>query len=85
MYIELPEGQLDLLPAHPAPFLDGWNFGYDGGGPFALVTAIELVDGVEAERLPSAWIGDQVNHADQGRLRIGVAELRRRIGTAGDW
>jgi hypothetical protein len=89
VYIELPDGRLDLLPAHPAPFLAGWNFGYEGGGPFALVIAIErtfeLVDGIEAEQLPRAWIRDQVNHADQGRLRIGVAELRRRMGTGEDW
>ena len=89
VYIELRDGRLDLLPAHPAPFLDGWNFGYDGGGPFSLVNAIErtfeLVDGVQAEQLPRAWIRDQVNHADQGRLRIGVAALRRRMRTGEDW
>jgi hypothetical protein len=45
----------------------------------------ELVDVLEPDRVPRAWIDDQVCQADKDRLRISVRALRRRVGDATSW
>jgi len=80
-YLELPNRTIDLLPRPPGS-LDQWNFGYSGGGPGALATAIcrtfELADCIDHDRLPIAWVEHQVSHCDRQLLRIPVTEIRSR-------
>jgi predicted DNA-binding transcriptional regulator AlpA len=83
VYIQLPDGKLDPLPRQPDPIANDWNFGYGGGGPGSLESAIlrtiHLADGVPIEDLPHAWVDDQVCHSDKAHLRISVRDLRRRV------
>lgn len=82
-YLAYPDGRVEPLPADPRDILTGWNFGYSGGGPGALETAITSAfaraDGLERDTMPRAWINDQVEYATNGdTLEIAVDELRRR-------
>jgi hypothetical protein len=85
VYLQTPEGPLNLLPRDPAHVHIGWNFGYGGGGPSALTNAIgryiSLVDNTIHERLPYAWIDDQVTNSRREHLQINLGDLRRRIPT----
>lgn len=83
-YIEYPDGSLGLLPRSAGSRFDGWNFGYGGGGPGALVDAI--VDAYAASRrvehsaVPWSWINDAVCHSSKASLKISVADISRRLG-----
>lgn len=82
-YLAYPGGRVEPLPAEPSNVLGGWNFGYSGGGPGALesaiISAFVRADGVERDAMPRAWINDQVEYATNGdTLKVAVDELRRR-------
>jgi hypothetical protein len=82
VYLVEPDGRISPLPGNPHAFSDQWNFGYSGGGPGALASAIERlfaeVDRIEPDQMPGRWIEDQVDHADRKELNIDVDQLRRR-------
>ena len=90
VYIELPDGQLDLLPRLPNPWTGrqwtGWNFGYDGTGPAHLERAIsrtfEFVDEIDRDQFPSNWVYQQVCHSDKTHLRISVRDIRARYNSS---
>lgn len=81
-YLVEPDGRINPLPANPRALHAPWNFGYSGGGPGALASAIARMfaetDGIDSDQMPRRWIDDQVDHADQQELNIDVDQLRRR-------
>lgn len=85
VYLQHPDGRLDLLPRGHSS--NDWNFGYGGGGPGALVDAIThaIADyaHLDVEDLPRAWIDDQVCYSSQDQLRISIDDLLRRIKNRG--
>lgn len=83
VYVETPDGTLRPLPSLPAMGGSEWNFGYSGGGPSTLTSAIErtvaLTESAERSTIPHAWIDDQVCYSSEDSLRISVDELRKRL------
>jgi len=84
----LDDGSIDLLPQSQHNAHSGWNWGYGGGSPGALASAIfDCV--AAADGLPDAgdwskhdqarrWISDQIDHADERNLDVSVREIRKR-------
>lgn len=77
-YIALPDGELAPLPAHPDN--PGWNFGYGGSGPCALVESVlrflTLTDGATPNGAVADWLLRQVSSSDQDELRIRIGSIR---------
>lgn len=80
-YIQYPDQALDLLPSRRND--PGWSFGYGGGSPGRLCSAItDLIqrdDKVRRDDIPKTWIDDAVHHSDPHQLNIPVDDIRRRI------
>lgn len=80
-YIQYPDQALDLLPSRRND--PGWSFGYGGGSPGRLCSAItdliQRVDKVRRDDIPESWIDDAVHHSDPAQLNIAVDDIRRRI------
>lgn len=85
VFIALPDGRLDLLPA-PANRRGGISFtwGYAGGGPATLASALhQLVTSTPADgwRPASDGIDDLIVHYKSSKLHIPVGQLRRLAGS----
>ncbi|MGH8907258.1 MAG: hypothetical protein ACRD0K_12215 [Egibacteraceae bacterium] len=96
VYVSLPDGSMDLLPADPDDEEDGieypsFQWGYGGGGPYRLARAIQRACWldyrdpacrVKNERFGfESWLGYQICTA--GRDRLDRLELR--IGDVRRW
>ena len=89
VYIRYSDGRLDLLPIAPADrfefrgrrgYLDQWNFGYGGGGPGSLESAIrravEMTLNLPDGAMPYEAIENLVENPKQkDELRIPVASI----------
>lgn len=82
VYLEHPGGRLEPMPRVGRAQGAGWNFGYCGGSPSLLVSAIvELIarsEGIDRDAVPRDWIDDQVRRASLGSLHIDIDDIRRR-------
>jgi len=89
VYVLMPDGSMDLLPAYPSQSSQAPSFqwGYGGGGPNELELAIkgacckdyrDLDDPWdEAFRPFQGWIDFQIRNADRDHLDLKVGEIRR--------
>lgn len=73
----------DRITPLPTDSVDGWNFGYLGGGPGHLEAAIgDLIahaDHLEHDQVPHRWIESRVSYGPSTLLDIPVDELRQHI------
>lgn len=84
VYIAIGDTIVDLL-SRGSQF-NGWNFGYGGGGPGQLeqdiIRQLAVHTGLPRERMPRAWIEDQVEHSSGDVLEIRIEDAIRRITPA---
>lgn len=84
VYIAIGDTIVDLL-SRSSQF-NGWNFGYGGGGPGQLehdiIRQLAAHTGLPYERMPRAWIEDQVEHSSKDVLEIRIEDAIRRITPA---
>lgn len=94
VYLRYSDGRLDLLPIEPANrfefrgrrgYLDQWNFGYSGGGPGALESAIrravEMSLNLPDGAVPYGYVENLVDHPSQkDSLLIPVAAILQSMG-----
>jgi hypothetical protein len=89
VYVRLPDGTMDLLPADPMNIANAppFKWGYAGGGPGWLEAAIRRNccqdyrnrDPATDEEFPTFrwWLSDQIESAPDDRLDLQVGEVRR--------
>jgi|GEM_PF-2873811 len=84
VYVAIGNTIVDLL-SRSSQF-NGWNFGYGGGGPGQLehdiIRQLAAHTELPRERMPQAWIEDQVEHSSEDTLDIRIEDAIRRITPA---
>lgn len=83
VYVRYASGEMDLLPSRPGRTGDEWNFGYSGGGPTYLESAIcrayALTRRVPLAQVPRRWIEDAVDHSSEDHFSMRIGEITRRV------